>query len=97
MYKARSSSQKKHTKSRSWRLKMRRRAEAEHARRKRERGAKQVKLDLRVLAAEARERFFERQLMFAYRHGRAGRLVMRSRGSFTTAALGPPGTGRAQR
>jgi hypothetical protein len=54
---------------------MRRRAEAEHARRKRERGAKQGKLDLRVLAAEARERFFERQLIFAYRHGSAGRLV----------------------
>ena len=54
---------------------MRRRAEAEHARRKREREAKHSALDKRVTAAQAAERFFERQLIFAHRHGRAGRLT----------------------
>lgn len=53
---------------------MRRRAEAEHARRKRAREAKQGEPQQRIVADDAQTRYFTRQLLFAEQHGRAGRL-----------------------
>ena len=55
---------------------MRRRAEAEHARRKRAREAKQGSAQREQLfVADVESRFFARQLLFAEQHGRLGRLI----------------------
>lgn len=66
---------KRKGKSRAWRAAMRRRAEAEHARRKRARDEQREPQSQRVFAADAQTRFFTRQLLFAERHGRAGRIL----------------------
>jgi hypothetical protein len=55
---------------------MRRRAEAEHARRKRAREAESNDVARpRVFAGDAESRYFARQLRFAARHGRLGRVI----------------------
>lgn len=61
-------------KTRAWRAEQRRRAEAEHARRKQAREANQISQP-REMAADAETRYTDRQLRFAVHHGRRGRTL----------------------
>ena len=68
---------KRKGKSKAWRAKMRKRAEAEHARRKRAREGKTGKgLKRQIHSPEVEERYFERQIAYAERYGRWGRPLL---------------------